>query len=313
MNADWFEMKEIRRRRFANAVWIPLHAEEPVVEEGRYGYPNYRREFFGLGSLAVPLAKRDAVQRLGWNDIGISHQQGIWAKEEFYKPADIYWYNANEDLGIELALIQNFDGAEPGEWHLNQDLVFALGLLREGDFWVRPWEDYVVVAQLRRHTDGKPFALEIRNEYLRDYLCARKCLLRLTWCRVRDVIVADPADAGSPKKKHELANSERFELGMFSVLEGGNLPGGYSVLNIARTDVDPEEDVPVPGPETDENVESRSWRGALDGKKYFRIQGEVWRDEEIEPATTSPRVRGDSVPTGISYIVDASGSTMTSE
>lgn len=69
----------------------------------------------------------------------------------------------------------------------------------------------------------------------------------------------------------------------------------------------------MPGPETNDNVESTSWQGERKGKSYFRIQGELWRDEEIEPAARSPRVRRDLVSTGISYVVDASGGTMTSE
>jgi hypothetical protein len=313
MEADWFEMKDIRRRRIADAVWIPLRSVETITKVGKYGYLGYRHEFFGSGSLAVPLARRDAAKKLGWSDIGISHEQGIWADKDFYKPAEIYWYSSNQDLGVELAMIQHFDGAEPRQWHLNQDLVFALGLLREDDFWIRPSEDYVVVARLRRDVDGKPIALEIKNEYLRDYLCARGCFLRMTWYRSRDVIVADPADAGSPKEKHESVGAERFELRVTPILEGGHGEGTYAVFNVARTDVDPEEDVPVPGRETNDNVEMKSWQGEHKGKRYFRIEGELWRDEEIEPAAHSPRVRRDSVPKGISYIVDASGKMMTSE
>lgn len=203
MKADWFEMKEIRGRRIADAVWIPLRVAETIVEEGEYGYPGYLKEFFGLGSLAVPLSKRAAAQKLGWSDIGISHDQGIWSTDEFYKPAEIYQYNTKEDLGTELAMIQHFDGAELREWHLNQDLVFALGLLREGDAWVRPLEDYAPVVRLRRDAGGKPIALEIKNEYLRDYLCARGYFLRISWYRTRNAIVTDVDDAGSPQEKRE--------------------------------------------------------------------------------------------------------------
>ena len=313
MKADWFEMKEIRKRRVSDAVWIPLRAVETVIEEGAYGYPGYRKEFFGSGSLAVPLDKRDAAQKLGWGDIGISHEQGIWATREFYKSAEIYQYNENEDLGIELAMVQGFDGAEPRQWHLNQDLAFALGLLREGDSWVRPSEDYMIVARLRRDDSGKPVALEIKNEYLRDYLCARGFFLRITWYRARDAIVADLADAGSPEEKLESVGAERFELRVFPVLEGGDIPGTFAVFHVARTDVDPDEDVPRPGPETNDNVESKSWHGERKGGTYLRVEGELWRDEEIEPAARSPRVRHDPIPTGIAYIVDASGATMTSE
>jgi hypothetical protein len=120
------------------------------------------------------------AKKLGWSDIGVSHEQGVWTEPGFYKSAETYWYNKNEELGIELAMVQHFDGAEPRQWHLNQDLIFALGLLREGDSWLRPLEDYVEVARLRRNEEGRPIALEIKNEYLRDYLCARGYFLKLS-------------------------------------------------------------------------------------------------------------------------------------
>ncbi len=86
MQADWIEMKQIRKRRIADAVWIPLRAVETIREEGRYGYPGYLHEFFGLGSVAVSLTQRDEAKTLSWSDIGIMHDQGIWATNEFYKP-----------------------------------------------------------------------------------------------------------------------------------------------------------------------------------------------------------------------------------
>jgi hypothetical protein len=125
--------------------------------------------------------------------------------------------------------------------------------------------------------------------------------------------VADPTDAGSPEERRESVDGERFELRVLPLLEGGGMEGTFAVFHAGRTDVDPEEDVPVPGPETNDNVETKSWQGEHKGKRVFLIEGELWRDEEIEPAVHSPRVRRDPVPTGISYIVDASGAKMPSE
>jgi hypothetical protein len=108
-------------------------------------------------------------------------------------------------------------------------------------------------------------------------------------------------------------DDERFELRVYPILEGGRGEGDFAVFNVARTDVDPGEDVPVLGPETNDNTESNSWRGKHKGKRFFRIEGEIWCSEAIEPATRSPRARRDAVPTGLSYIVDAAGARMTSE
>lgn len=34
MPQAWFEMTEIRRRKFASSAWIPLRAVQPICEEG---------------------------------------------------------------------------------------------------------------------------------------------------------------------------------------------------------------------------------------------------------------------------------------
>jgi hypothetical protein len=47
MDKTWFEMKEHRKRRIADAVWIPLRATEYKEKKGRYGYVGYKEEYFG--------------------------------------------------------------------------------------------------------------------------------------------------------------------------------------------------------------------------------------------------------------------------
>lgn len=104
VDQSWFEMAAIRRRRLANAVWIPLRVAEWIEEVGRIGCDGYRKEFFGLGSLAVPLGNRTEAGRLGWSEIGLAHSHGVYASKQIYIPAEVYQHNEGEDLGVELVL-----------------------------------------------------------------------------------------------------------------------------------------------------------------------------------------------------------------
>jgi hypothetical protein len=139
--------------------------------------------------------------------------------------------------------------------------------------------------------------------------------LRLTFYRKREVIAEDAGQITWPNGRLEEGDEKhRFEAGVFPILEGGHpIDGGYAVFHISRTDVDPEEDVPRPGPETDANTASESWQGKRKGKQLVRAMGELWRSEWIEPGPYSTRVRGDKIPTGIHYVVDASGERLPSE
>ncbi len=113
------------------------------------------------------------------------HSGGPYAfKDKPYKPAEVYQRNEGEDLGIELIFEQSVSG-HPPIWHVNPDLLLALGLVQQGDVWVRPEEGYTDVIRQRRDKSGKIVAIEIRNEFLRDYLAARGLALRVACYRQR--------------------------------------------------------------------------------------------------------------------------------
>ena len=67
-------------------------------------------------------------------------------------------------------------------------------------------------------------------------------------------------------------------------------------MHMRRTDVNPEDDVPVLGDPTDANLRSTSWTKGFSGRKLYRLSGAVWRTEWLEPASQSPIVRGDKLP-----------------
>jgi hypothetical protein len=86
-----------------------------------------------------------------------------------------------------------------------------------------------------------------------------------------------------------------------------------AVFKVSRTDVDPEDDVPIMGPESDENVDAESWSFTRGGSKLYRAMAEFWRDEWMEPAGSSPRVRRDDVPSQVTFVVEADGSRLNAD
>jgi hypothetical protein len=302
-------MSEVRRRKLANAVWIPLRAIHRIEEIGHHGHAGYKSEFYGVGTLAVPTEKKREAEKLGWMDIGISHQHSGYVDEGKYIPADIYQDYRDELSGVHLVLEQRGNSAEHSEWHLHQDFVITLGLKREADIWVRPDEGYIEVARLSKRKEGSPSVLEVRASHLRDYLCARGMALYVTSYRDRVEIFEDASHIAWPENPlREINDKDRWEGRVIAIHEGG-MPYGEktAVFHVTRTDVDPEEDVPVFGLPTDDNVTSQSWTKEHTGVKLYRVEGELWRTEWIEPASQSPIVRGDEVPPTVFFITDAGG------
>lgn len=308
MKQEWFEMQDIRRKNFSKSVWIPLRAALYNESSGSYGYEGYKEDFFGSGSVAVPIDKIESAKRLGWMEIGISHHHTGWVHDGIYTPTEIYKDYGGEFEGIHLVLEQMSDDEEPHIWHLNQDFVVTLGLIREGNSWVCPKDGYTEVARLRATDNNKPVLLETKAQYLRDYLCAREMALYMTHYFNRDTICRDASHITWPDGNSRESNkSDRWEGHVNAIHEGGRPYGGkVAVFHVARTDVDESEDVPdISGIPTDENTQSESWERKFEGRKLFRISGELWRNEVVMPGSHSPKVRGDEMQSTVFFVIDA--------
>ena len=288
---DWFEMKDFRRKKMATSVWIPLRAIDEIEKYSRSGFEGYKVEFFGAGSLVIPVDKKEkAEKKLGWMDIGISHNHHGSVKNGKYIPTDIYEDYSGEWTGVHPVLVQRFNRNEIDEWHVHQDFVITLGLKREGDVWVSTTEGYMEVVRLWRHEDRRPYLLEVRLEHLKDYLCARQMALYVTSYRSREMILANASSIGwSETSLSDTSHEDHWEGRVLEIHEGGFEFGAeVGVFHAPRTDVDAKEDVPTFDLENQEAVDSKSCRNKFQGRKLYRIQGELWRNEWIDPASESP-------------------------
>lgn len=310
LNQEWFEMQDIRRKIYDKSVWIPLRAVLHKEKKGQYGYEGYKDDFFGSGSIAVPKDKVEEAKKLGWTDIGISYNHSGWVDNGKYIPAEVYKNHSTKFEGVHLVLDQISQDDGPSIWHLNQDLVITLGLIREGNSWVCPNDGDVEVARIGLSENNKPIMLEIKSQYLKDYLCAREMVLYMTHYFRRDTILVDASHInwvnGNSKYKDK---SNLWEGRVTAIHEGGNLYGGkMSVIHVARTDVDETDDVPdISDIPSDENIHSESWEEEFEGRKLFRVSGELWRNELIMPGVISPKIRGDKTQVSTFFVVDAEG------
>lgn len=312
MNQDWILQTKETRRTFSSATWVPLRASWDD-EQGDVQDVGYVSEIFGCGSVAFPPAHREVAERFGWSDIGIGRSVQPYAYEDGnYSSIEQYQYNDKEPIGVHLV----FEHPQPvvgGRlWILNPDLVVALHLIKDGNNWLRPEEDFVVVAREVLDAKGHHRLIEIKREFLIDYLAARNLSLRLSYYRQRVENV--PALEGSPyanlKNQKEQRDGGRFELLVRSLEEVYG--GSWAALRVWRTDVDEDEDAPVMGPESDDNTASESSQGHRSGYEGVRVEGEFWRDEWIEHQGKSIRVRGDADHTLPQFIVETDGTRMAS-
>ena len=235
--------------------------------------------------------------------IGPSQVNGGYVENDVYVPSDV----RADVSGLYLALEQRGNGRERAEWHLHQDFVITLGLKREEERWLSLSEGYCEVARLRRDEKGAPVLLEAKASHLRDYLCARQMALRVASYRHRTEVVEN-ADhvTWSEGGAVQTTETDRWEAEVVPIHEGGARFGAErAVLHVARTDVDPDDDVPVLGAPGTAETTSRFWTAKDPGRKLYRVDARLWRQHWVEPAAHSERVRGDKVPPSVFFIVDA--------
>lgn len=315
-NQEWFEMRDVRKRSLSTAVWIPLAASQVLMRHGKSREVCYQDEFFTCDSLAIPLTRQSEAVKLTWDDVD-THSHAPEAKKEHYTPVDSHEDYDGEAFGVRLAIRQSFDNQEDAdEWHLHQDLVVALRLKRENDSWVCPQEAYQEVARLKRKDDGEPHLLEIKAEYLLDYLCARRMGLFVGSFHYREAILASKAGIIWPSNPNEEKTaSQRWEGHVGELNADGAIGGSVLFIHSGRNDVDMEEDVPKFSFPSDGEVTTKSWTREADddGRKIFMVEGRLWRGEWLTPASNSPRVRRDKLPGSAHFVTEAVGTRETKE
>lgn len=312
MDQDWILQKKETRRTFANSTWVPLRAS-CNDDKGDIKNIGYISEFFGCGSAAFPPENRKIAETLEWSDLGLSRNVAPHAYDDgYYSSIEQYQYNDRDPIGINLVFTHYQPVIGLNKWIINPDLIVALHLVKEGDNWVRPEEDFCVVIKESFDSKGNHRLIEIKREFLVDYLAARGLSLRLSYYRqrVENVFKIEDSNYAGLENEKEQRDGGIFEL-LIRDLEK-IYGGGWATFRVWRTDVDEEEDAPVMGPENNENTASESSKGHLEGYHGVRVEGAFWRDEWIEHQGVSVRIRGDVDINLPNFIVGTDGKRVSS-
>lgn len=312
MDKDWILLTKETRRTFSSSTWVPLRASG-TDEKGDVKEIGFVSDVFACGTAAFPPEHREVADKLSWSDIGIGHNVAPYAYEGGdYLSIEQYQRNDKEPIGVNLV----FEHPQPvvgGRlWILNPDLVIALRLIKEGTNWVRPEENFNIVAREVLDEKGTHRLIEIKREFLIDYLAARNLSLRISYYRQRVENVAEIEDSTyAGLVSHQMQRDDgRFELLIRSLEDV--FGGSWALMRAWRTDVDEQEDAPVMGPESNDNTDYESSQGYRGGYEGVRVEGEFWRDEWIEHQGQSVRVRGDVDNNLPQFIVETDGKRMSS-
>ncbi|WP_202743959.1 hypothetical protein [Acinetobacter calcoaceticus] len=278
MKLDWMLLKNEISTTFDTATWISLKASKND-EQGNVENIGYTSDFFSCSSIAFFSEKRLIADQLSWRELGCEHEvlpsidnDGHYSSIEQFEMKDV------GPIGIHLV----FDYPQPvvggRRWILNPDLIVALGLIKDGNNWVRPEEDFVIVAREVFDCNSNHVLIEIKREFLIDYLAARNLSLRLYYCyqRAENIATLEGSKYKKLESKIEQQNGGEFEL---TIRKLDDVFNGRWVLYQAEHDALDNKNTP------DETGNRSEYEG-------IRVDSVFRRDEWIEHDNRSIRVRG---------------------
>jgi len=308
LSKKWFELEDHRKRYFSKSTWVPVYGIQTIDETKTYPLVGYTSEVLLISAAVVFQSHRAEAEEQDWTQFSHQVSSAYLSKQNVYSNPDAFTDNSGSKIGFRLVLSQSMNSGHPPRVEIHQDFVFAYGLVEEGDKWLKPSAGYDEVIRVKRGEGGIIRFVEIRMEYLRDYLAARNAALRLYYYRERDAVLADKPDYGW-NEPHYISDKphDRCEVRITEIDKSGDIAGStWALFTARRTDVDPEEEIPDFSSSTDENTESQSRQGKLGTENtIYRIQGELWRAEWIEPYSHSERLGWSEPEEDFSVYLDA--------
>ncbi|MDZ7611660.1 MAG: hypothetical protein U5L10_02760 [Candidatus Moranbacteria bacterium] len=311
MQKEWFELQDYIRQKADKQVWVPLRCSRSLIKEGELGYQGFKEEYFGLTSILIKKQDIEKAKELEWIDVGLLRSHKGNPYEEEYQPASHFEHNGI--VGEHLVISHEIGGDYCNNWHISPDLLTTLELVQEGGSWLAYNRGHEEVIKLHKNNKGCVDEILIRLSYLKDYLCVRKRVLMLSSYRSR-VEIAD-SELGVDWELEKITTIEkglRWGGRMYPIHEGSSHRYGekMAILHVGRTNIDFDNDVPeYPFSSNEENTKSKSWTSGFDGRKLFRIEGEVWKSDFVFPSQKSSIILDDEDTTDeYSYITKADGS-----
>jgi len=309
----WFELDDIISLDPERQSWTSLWEFKSNIKEGQRGKKGFVEETHCNRVIAFPVELKGRAIELTWDDVslGFGNYPNTYSSE-YHSVEVANGFYQNDISGVYLALEQYFD-TDPKVIYINQDLVFALRLLQDGDNWINSYEDGVVVAKIERDEDCNPKSLKIRTDYLRDYLCARNMgVVIYSYCDRHSVDDVDPNYWKKLTKKNESFWDWAGET--FAVHEGGMLYGTKtSVISVTRENTEYNKDIPDLQTKNEEDNKVEFYDKKHTGKKLFSSYGRLWINKWLAPFDESPRVKGDKEVSKTYFKVDVNNKLLSGD
>lgn len=308
INKDWFLMHDIKKMNFTMKTWIPLFATKYIIKNNKYGELGYTEEFFCLNTVLVDSNQTSNIDNSIRNNIIQSAGNTPSAYDNVYEKAGTFSNYSNSVNGEYLVLKQKHPLNDEIKYHINQDLILALDLFFDGHSYIRPLEDNQEVIRFDKNKDDEIEIIEIKKEFLLDYLSARNSSLIIDRFHHRRNIRHTKLFDWNDETRRDEQKDSLWESRQFEIHEGG-FPKDSSVLITTSKQKDVDYDEDVPNFEINNNIEYSNKTKKFSGNILIDLFSDFWKYEILKNNNISERIRYDEKNSSIPFIVDNDGKT----
>jgi hypothetical protein len=306
---DWFLMTKERKVNYEKMAWVPLFVDEQT-ELGDFPDPGFDDDYFGISTMLLDADEAVELLQLDWIDVRPSLHRPGFDSDGFHSAKYYFGHVHGEYL---VFPIEPEGKSSPRLVLIEPDLILGLRLHPVGHDWASARNEGEVVIHQKLDGGGNVTKVEIRAEYLKDFLAAREMGLAIITLRERKHIFSTPPEFTLPKSKPK--PTWQWEGGINEIDEHGEHFGNtWTVTILGRYDVDADEDAPVAEyiPD-DKKLRRRDFETKFGESKRYCVASDLIMRDWIAPALASPRVRGDKPTESCVFVADAASSRMSAQ
>jgi hypothetical protein len=306
---DWFLMSKERKVNYERMTWVPLFVDEHT-KLGDFPDPGFDDDYFGIGTILLDADDAVELGQLNWIDVRPSLHRPGFDSEGFYSAK----YYFGQVHGQYLVFPVQSEGKDsPRQVLIDPDLILGLRLHAVEQNWVSARDEGEVVVRQELDVHGNVTKVEIRAEYLKDFLAAREMGLAVITLRERNCIFSEPPEFTLTAE--EPSTACQWEGWVQEIDEHGTSFGNtWTVTILGRHDVDTEEDAPVAEYSSeDQKLRRRKFETKPGESKRYRVVSDLVKRDWVAPALSSPRVREDKPTESCIFVADAASARMSAQ
>lgn len=303
----WLSLMDISRKKFVDGVWIPLWGYVEKKFTARDGDIGRHDECRIFNTLLVPKENKKIAMKNGVPELHPMTDRYAVIGTDPYFPANAERDGYDTALGTYLVVKRQYGDGMGAAVSIDQNLIFDLRLKQEGDKWLRPCEDYREVMRQSRNKEGEVCLVEIKAEYLKDWLAVRKQGLLLVG-HVERLYLSQKGNEAFAKAATSRPHGGHLEQYSYGCDEkGAGVLGDWKVSTVGYEDVFPNDDVPVFDPCSDER-EMKSSESEIKANKVVKCMdvAKFYRTEWLNPPKTQRRMPIDGEG-NLKFICEADG------